>query len=169
MKFWILILLTVSLFVVSCGKKTVPTATPSNHKSHPMIQSIPPKKDSVKVVEKKVENDANEPVGDTVPPALVYSKVFTVVDSHGRLLMSQDKKPADVNPDWNGLNNIRSFTPNQAQTLASRFKTVPPRVIYVPAELAKKGRKGKYYIYNKKFWYWQKSDGLFYLDTNYYQ
>ncbi|WP_447639788.1 MULTISPECIES: hypothetical protein [Chitinophagaceae] len=164
----------VVLCLASCGRKTVPVATNNTHPNTlPQSKTDPrvgPKhqKDTVAVLAPvAVTADSS----DLAPaaPASVYTKTFTVVDSHGRLLLDPEKTPSDISPDWIALKGLRAFTPNQAQTLASRFNTVPPRVIYVPANLAKVGRKGTYYIYAQKFWYWKKDDGLFYLDTNYYQ
>jgi len=169
--FWCLALV---LFIVSCGRKTVPVETNANQS-----KVLPPSKTDTRVGKHQKDSvqAATKPMeakGDTVSIPVTtepnaYTKSFTVVDSHGRLLLDPDNMPTDIAPDWIALKNIRAFTPAQAQTMASRFNTVPPRVIYVPAHMAKSGRKGKYYIYSKKFWYWKKSDGLFYLDTNYYQ
>ncbi|PZP49210.1 MAG: hypothetical protein DI598_08430 [Pseudopedobacter saltans] len=169
--FWSMALLVV---LASCGKKTIPVASNTN-KPNVLPQSktdprVGPKhqKDSVEVYRPPVKTET-----DSTPPPVVsnnvYTKTFTVVDSHGRLLLDPEKTPADITPDWIALKGIRSFTPSQAQTMASRYNTVPPRVIYVPSGMEKTGRKGTYYIYSKKFWYWKKEDGLFYLDTNYYQ
>ncbi|MFT4202315.1 MAG: hypothetical protein QM610_00235 [Chitinophagaceae bacterium] len=165
------------MFLASCGKKTVPVASNSNSKPNTLPTSktnprVGPKhqKDSVTItVPMNVKGDTAVMTTNNEAPTNTYTKAFTVVDSHGRLLLSPDSIPPDVTPDWIALKNLRAFTPNQAQTMASRFSSVPPRVLYVPANLAKVGRKGTYYIYAKKFWYWKKDDGLFYLDTNYYQ
>jgi hypothetical protein len=62
----------------------------------------------------------------------------------------------------------RSFTPNQKKNLIYRYKAVPPMVLNVPESLAKTNAKGTYYVYKKKFWYWKKGDGYFYLDETYY-
>lgn len=66
------------------------------------------------------------------------------------------------------VTSARSFTPNQKKNLMYRFKTVPPRVLNVPASLAQQNANGSYYVYKGKFWYWKKSDGFYYLDENYY-
>lgn len=166
--------LAIAVCLVSCGRKTVPVASNTNG-SNTLPQSktdprVGPKhqKDSVALAP-PVEVKTDTAVATTSNTASVYTKSFTVVDSHGRLLLDPANSPSDISPDWIALKNLRAFTPNQAQTMASRFNIVPPRVIYVPANLTKTGRKGVYYIYARKFWYWKKDDGLFYLDTNYYQ
>ena len=162
------------VFLASCGKKTIPVASNTSKpnvlpqsKTDPRVAKH--QKDSVELyaLTKPTKTDSTPVVA--VPVNNEITKTFTVVDSHGRLLLDPEKTPSDITPDWIALKGIRSFTPAQAQTMASRFNMVPPRVIYVPAALAKTGRKGIYYIYNKKLWYWKKEDGLFYLDTNYYQ
>lgn len=163
--------MVTALFLASCGKKTIPTVSNTNRPN-----TLPQSKTDPRVGPKRTADTiavytppAKADTVATTPAAVVYAKTFTVVDSRGRVLLDPDKTPSDVSPDWIALKNLRAFTPAQAQTLASRFNTVPPRVIYVPASLAKIGKKGTYYIYSKKFWYWKKEDGLFYLDTNYYQ
>ena len=98
----------------------------------------------------------------------VYEKPITIVDNRGRIMITQDQLPDSVSTDLSALNAVRAFTPDQAKNLASRYNFIPPKVIYVPSSLAKKGRKGMYYIYNQKFWYWKKENGFFYLDANYY-
>ncbi|SDZ86896.1 hypothetical protein SAMN05192529_10354 [Arachidicoccus rhizosphaerae] len=93
-----------------------------------------------------------------------------VIDSRGNLMIDTLNLPPTVSHNLDSLNQaIRAFTPDQAKNLAFRFKQIPPRVLYVPDNLAKKGRKGYYYKYNDKFWYWKKDDGYFYLDENYYK
>lgn len=93
-----------------------------------------------------------------------------VIDSRGNLMIDSLNLPPTVSHNLDSLNqSIRAFTPDQAKNLAYRFKQIPPRVLFVPDNLAKKGRKGYYYKYNDKFWYWKKADGYFYLDENYYK
>lgn len=64
--------------------------------------------------------------------------------------------------------NARAFTPSQRKNLINRFKSVPPRVLYVPPGFVKSTSRGDYYILKNKFWYWKKADGYFYLDENYF-
>ena len=98
------------------------------------------------------------------------SEPAVVIDSRGHLMIDTLNLPPTVSHNLDSLNqSIRAFTPDQAKNLAYRFKQIPPRVLYVPDSLAKKGRKGFYYKYNNKFWYWKKADGYFYLDENYYK
>ncbi|MDB5231458.1 MAG: hypothetical protein JWN76_2263 [Chitinophagaceae bacterium] len=64
--------------------------------------------------------------------------------------------------------DARAFTNAQRKNLVGRFKTVPPRVLFVPSNYVKTSNRGEYYILKDKFWYWKKSDGYFYLDETYY-
>lgn len=102
--------------------------------------------------------------------ATYLSEPMIVIDSRGKLMMDTVNLPPTVSHNLDSLNQAtRAFTPNEAKNLAFRFKQIPPRVLFVPDNLAKKGRKGYYYKYNNKFWYWKKADGYFYLDENYYK
>lgn len=134
----------------------------------------------------KVVEDSYTPATDSVNAALADGAVsavdssasashflaepVVVIDSRGNLLIDTLNLPPTVSHNLDSLNQtIRAFTPDQAKNLAYRFKQIPPRVLFVPDNLAKKGRKGFYYKYNDKFWYWKKADGYFYLDENYYK
>ncbi len=107
----------------------------------------------------------------TPPPvhAPVVATALIVIDGYGKVLTPQSKLPADagVKADYPKL--ARSFTPNQITNLKFRYQTVPPRVLYVPDAYTLKSLRGTYCIYKKKFWYWKKDDGLFYLDETYYR
>ena len=96
-------------------------------------------------------------------------KVEILVDETGKIITSRSKLPAEIASKVDYKKITRSFTPDQRQNLIYRFKMVPPRVLFVPEKLASKSAKGTYCIYKKKFWYWKKEDGLFYLDETYYQ
>ena len=107
---------------------------------------------------------------DNATASNYLSAPVVVIDSRGNLMIDTLNLPPTVSHNLDSLNqSIRAFTPDQAKNLAFRFKQIPPRVLYVPDNLAKKGRKGYYYKYNDKFWYWKKDDGYFYLDENYYK
>ncbi|OIR08380.1 hypothetical protein GALL_95480 [mine drainage metagenome] len=92
-----------------------------------------------------------------------------VIDGYGRILTPQSKLPSNtgIKADYSKL--ARSFTPNQLTNLKYRYHTVPPRVLYVPDIYTLKSLRGIYCVYKKKFWYWKKEDGLFYLDETYYK
>lgn len=115
----------------------------------------------VKTEPEVTENPANS--SNALPLAMI------VIDGHGNVLTPKDKLPVDagINPDYSKI--ARSFTPRELANLKIRYKTVPPKVIYVPEIYAKKTARGTYAVYKKKFWYWKQEDGLFYLDKTYYE
>ncbi len=100
---------------------------------------------------------------------VVKTTPLVVIDGVGRVITPKSGLPADegIKADYTKLE--RSFTPEQKANLMARHKMIPPRVLYVPKEYSKTSLKGEYCIYKKKFWYWKKSDGLFYLDEVYYK
>ena len=92
-----------------------------------------------------------------------------VIDETGKIITSRDQLPDEIALKVDFKKITRSFTPAQRQNLIYRFKMVPPRVLFVPEQMASKTAKGYYCVYKKKFWYWKKEDGLYYLDETYYQ
>jgi hypothetical protein len=103
------------------------------------------------------------------PPAPLAPMALIVIDGYGKILTPQGRLPAEANIKANYPKMARSFTPNQITNLKYRYQTVPPKVLYVPEVYAIKSLRGTYCIYKKKFWYWKKEDGLFYLDETYYK
>ncbi len=105
-------------------------------------------------------------------PSLTVSPIHTpliVVDGYGRILTPKSKLPEDENINANYSKFAYPFSPNQIANLKFRFKTVPPKVLYIPKQYTLQSLRGTYCIYKKKFWYWKKEDGLFYLDETYYK
>ncbi len=147
--------LFAAILVVSCAKKTVPT-TSNNTTPNITVSS---------------DNSTATPV--TMPPTattrVATVNAMIVIDGNGRILTPKDKLPIEdnLNPDYGKI--ARAFTPSQRANLTLRYKTVPPKVIYAPEVFTSKSLKGTYIIYKKKFWYWKKEDGLFYLDETYYK
>ncbi len=145
--------LWVIMGLYSCGKRTIPSV------------SITPKVPipSTSITEPELSSAI------TVNPVTIYNNPLIVISEKGEIITTKDRLPEDIaaKVDYNQI--ARSFTPTQRANLISRFKIVPPRVIYVPAKLVQQPAKGFYCIYKKKFWYWRKPDGLFYLDETYYQ
>lgn len=145
-------------FFISCSKKSVPSkTTPEN------------KKDTVSLIKK---NDSGNVFADsaTADTAAVLStaRVMVIADGYGKLVTPQQNLPQDEGIKYNNLQLSKGFTTQQRANLQARYKTVPPRVLYVPQQYSLSSLKGNYYILKKKFWYWKKSDGLFYLDEKYY-
>lgn len=128
------------IILASCSKKT-----------HPSVRNNPP------------AGEAN------LPPAVRVPAPMIVIDDVGRVITSRDKLPADVASRVDYGRISRSYTPAQRQNLIYRYKMIPPRVLYVPTQLASKSAKGTYVVYKKKFYFWKKEDGLFHLDETYYQ
>ncbi|MDE1192598.1 MAG: hypothetical protein PW786_10740 [Arachidicoccus sp.] len=166
------------LILGSCGRKNVPqqTATPV----HPKV--APDRINQQQYIKKAVIINGNSGQGindtytnpnnnaNTATTANNLAEPVVVIDSHGMLKVDSLILPPDVSHNLDSLNQAtRAFTPDQAKNLAHRFNQIPPRVLLVPNNLAKKGVKGYYYKYQNKFWYWKKDDGYFYLDENYYQ
>lgn len=110
------------------------------------------------------------PANESAPttPVAIHTAMI-VVDGYGRILTPKSKLPADENINANYSKFAYPFSPNQIANLKFRYKTVPPKVLYIPKEYALQSLRGTYCIYKKKFWYWKKDDGLFYLDETYYK
>ncbi len=135
----LVVILSACLLLVACSRKTVPAKHNNTTTTNP-------------------------------PPVNAASgRAMIVIDGYGRVLTPHSQLPTDstVHPDYGKL--ARAFTPEQRTNLMYRFKTVPPRVLYVSGTYVQKSLRGTYCVYKKKFWYWKKADGLFYLDETYYQ
>lgn len=156
-----LVLLLAILLSAACHRNAAPQKT--TNKSITVTNSNA-------VVITTVPNTANTNTNNVpeTPPAKIIPAAMIVIDGYGRVLTPQAKLPNDPNikPDYSKIS--RAFTPQQMANLKARFKTIPPRVLYVPEAYAKKSYKGTYCIYKKTFWYWKKEDGLFYLDESDY-
>lgn len=151
------------LFFVACTRKTYPPKpTVIHHQAAPAgISGTPAVTSSI-----VSPNVTNTPT--VIPPVTSYT-AKVVIDGYGKILTPQDKLPPDENikPDYTKL--ARSFTPAELTNLRYRYHIVPPRVLYIPQQYILHSQKGNYCVYKKKFWYWQKEDGLFYLDETYYK
>ncbi|MFT4156216.1 hypothetical protein [Parafilimonas sp.] len=112
-----------------------------------------------------IDSTAKADSGTTV---ITAARVLVIADGYGRLITPQQNLPQDTGISYNNLQLSKGFTTQQRANMQARYKTIPPRVLYVPQQYARSSLKGSYYIYNNKFWYWKKSDGLFYLDEKYY-
>ncbi len=110
-----------------------------------------------------------EPGNLKAPAVTATATAKIVIDGYGKILTPQNKLPPDENikPDYTKM--ARAFTPNELTNLRFRYHAVPPRVLYVPRQYTLQSQRGTYCVYMKKFWYWQKEDGFFYLDETYYK
>ena len=105
-------------------------------------------------------------------PGRVYldpERPLVIIDGKGNLLVNKKELPAGASSSILQLGNARAFSPEQIKRLAYRFKTIPPKVLYVPPALTEKSPRGIYYVYQSRFWFWKQQDGYFYLDPNYYR
>ena len=105
---------------------------------------------------------------DSATTTTSSSLVMVIADGYGRLVTPKENLPQDAVVKYNNLQLSKGFTVQERANLQARYKMVLPRVLYVPQQYTSSSLKGVYYIYRKKFWYWKKSDGLFYLDQKYY-
>ncbi len=151
MKSWLYSLLFLLCIASACHRKTVASSS---------------RDESVKPLLSETEAAAGE--SSATAPVLA-TRAIIIVDSRGDFAVTDSTLPAGASKDILNPANARAYTPAQTKTLAYRFGKVPPRILYVPTSLAKKSAKGTYYVLEKKFWYWKKSNGYFYIDDNYFK
>lgn len=162
------LLFAVLLLIIGCGRKSVPQKT-NNVTVHSGTVVKAPEADKkitepVLIEKKKVENEKAVPKVEKKEALLP----MIVIDGMGNVITPKEKLPDSIaaKTDYRAIS--RAFTPNQRTNLIYRYKIVPPRILFVPENYIKTSARGKYVVYRKKFWYWQKDDGLFYLDETYY-
>ena len=150
-------LVIVSFVVItSCSRKTIPPAN-----TH--VVTTPSHSDTTANVPPAVNKDTL-----TAAPANSNAAVLVVSDANGKIIVSEGGLPPDAGVTFDYLQLSKGFTPQQKINLNTRYKMIPPRVLYVSKAYQLSSLRGVYYIYKKKFWYWKKKDGLFYLDEKYY-
>ncbi|MBL0883245.1 MAG: hypothetical protein IBJ16_07880 [Chitinophagaceae bacterium] len=159
----------VLLLVMSCGRKSVPQKT-NNVKvdAGPIVKQPELTKDNTEpALIKKSKVEKEESTETSIEKKEVLLPMI-VIDGMGNVITPKEKLPSEIasKADYRVLS--RAFTPNQRTNLIYRYKIVPPRILFVPENYIKTSARGKYIVYRKKFWYWQKEDGLFYLDETYY-
>ena len=166
MKKAFLLLFATSLFF-ACSRKTVPpkgnNATIVNGNSTTI--------DNNNVSNNTTNNNAAPVNADTATAAVrnVNTLSFIVVsDAYGKIVTPQDSLPADASVQFNQFELSKGFTAQKLINLKTRYKTIPPRVLYVNPQKQISSPRGTYYVLGKKFWYWKKKDGFFYLDDKYY-
>ena len=119
---------------------------------------------------KPLLDSADAANGVTTPTSPVpLPKPVIIVDAHGNFAVTEKDLPPDASKSILSSANARAYTPAELKTLSYRYKQIPPRILYVPTELQKKNTRGTYYVFAKKYWYWKKANGYFYLDENYYK
>lgn len=169
MKQFFLVLFFASLLVISCGRKSVPQKT-NNVTVHtgPIVKPTESDKSITEPALIKKSKSEKEEVTETKIEKKEALLPMIVIDGMGNVITPKEKLPEEIaaKADYRVLS--RAFTPNQRTNLIYRYKIVPPRILFVPESYIKTTARGKYVVYRKKFWYWQKEDGLFYLDETYY-
>lgn len=150
MKYCCYSLLFILVVATSCHRRMVASSSTNNGEVTPLL-------------------NGSEASGTPAAPAYIYSKPVIIVDARGDFAVTEATLPADAPKEILDPSNARAYTPAQTKTLAYRFGKVPPRILYVPSSLSKKSAKGTYYVLDKKFWYWKKSNGYFYIDDNYFK
>ena len=158
------LLFTSCLLFASCSKKTQPSR--SSRENTVSRNRDTPKSNDGTVIDPEL---TTSPTNITPPAVKNFSAPMVVIDAGGKIITSRENLPEDISERVKYSEIARAYTPVQKNNLIVRFKIVPPRVLFVPKELAKTSAKGSYIIYKKKFWYWKKEDGLFHLDDTYYQ
>ena len=151
-----------ALVVTACSKKTIPPATVKINTS----PNVPVRADTA-MSTNNIRIDSSKTAA-TVTSNWSASSFMVVSDGYGRIITPEKNLPPDAAVKFDYLQLSKGFTPQQQVNLKTRYKTIPPRVLFVAPEYQLSSGRGAYYIYMKKFWYWKKKDGLFYLDEKYY-
>ena len=165
-KYFLLILSSFTLF--ACSRKTVPqkgtngtivngnntTVTTTNNANNNNATNTP-------------ENNVTIDTLSSVSNANAVS-FLVITNGYGKIITQKDSLPADANVEFNTFQLSKGFSAQELSNLKARYKTIPPRVLYVNPENQQQSARGTFYVLGKKFWYWKKKDGLSYLDEKYY-
>jgi hypothetical protein len=161
MKTYLLLIVSICL-LFACSRKTIPAKTNNttiiNGNNPPVNNNIPANYDSGKTI----SADTSATVNNSVLAFIV------VTNGYGKIINGQDALPADANVEFNTFQLSKGFSAQELSNLKARYKTIPPRVLYVNPQNQQQSARGTFYVLGKKFWYWKKKDGLFYLDEKYY-
>lgn len=142
----------------ACSKKTIPSKTTNA----------------------TVIYDNNVPATNTDSSAVIITDTLSetknanavafliITNGYGKILNQKQALPADANVHFDEFQLSKGFSAQQLTNLKTRYKTIPPRVLYVSPQNQQSSARGTFYILGKKFWYWKKKDGFFYLDEKYY-
>ena len=166
-----LVVFTIAAFFVlaSCSKKTHPAITKTNRtpdRTIPNTTKTDKEPETTIVTELPVTGNTN-PIPEAAPP--LFTTPLIVIDEAGKVITPKENLPVELAEKVDYKKITRAFSLEQRKNLIYRFKMVPPRVLFVPENLASKSARGTYVVYKKKFWYWRKDDTLFHLDETYYQ
>jgi hypothetical protein len=158
-----LLLIVSCCMLFACSRKTVPAKT---NNANVIINNTP---ENNNMNNMPSINDSAEITTDSSAAANNAALAFIVVtDAYGKIINGQNTLPADADVHFDQLRLSKGFSAQQLSNLKARYKTIPPRVLYVNPQNEQKSARGTFYVLGKKFWYWKKKDGLFYLDEKYY-
>lgn len=172
MKLFLNILLIASVLAIGCSKKSRPTASDSstNKPSRTRTTASASKPKTVtQPVEPLLDSAEAASVPEVPAPTTSRARPIIIVNSRGQFAVSESDLPADASRSILDNSNARAYTPAETKNLGYRFGAIPPRILYVPQSLQKKSTRGTYYVLQKKYWYWKKANGYFYLDDTYYK
>lgn len=164
MKNFLLVLFCCVLFF-SCSHKTVPSKT--NNATVVTSNNTPTTTPNNNITNNNTKSSSTADTSSLVKNANSFS-FLVITNGYGKIITGQDILPQDANVHWDELQLSKGFSAQQLSNLKARYKTIPPRVLYVNPQYEQQSAKGTYYVLGKKFWYWKKKDGLFYLDEKYY-
>jgi hypothetical protein len=160
----------VIVAIIGCGRKSVPQKT--NHVKVHSTPAIKAPESTTIVTEPALIKKGKTEKEETTELKVEKKEEFVpmiVIDGMGNVITPKEKLPEEIAAKADYRELSRAFTPNQRTNLIYRYKIVPPRILFVPEHYIKTSARGKYVVYRKKFWYWQKENGLFYLDETYYK
>ncbi len=159
MKKCIYLLLSLSFFI-GCHRKNIPAKTNN--------ASVIYGNDSNINKEITTSDSTTLTKKDSVVIANSAASFLIVSNGYGKIITPQQLLPANSNIQYNAFQLSKGFSAQQLNNLKTRYSIIPPRVLYVNPANQLSSARGSYFILAKKFWYWKKADGLFYLDEKYY-
>jgi len=137
------------------GNNTKPVTATSNNNHHNVT------------INNNADSSSTADTSSAVNNANSFS-FLVVTNGYGKIITQKDSLPADANLQWDAFQLSKGFSAQELSNLKARYKIIPPRVLYVNPQDEQQSARGTYYVLGKKFWYWKKKDGLFYLDDKYY-
>ena len=128
-KYFLLILSSFTLF--ACSRKTVPqkgtngtivngnntTVTTTNNANNNNATNTP-------------ENNVTIDTSSSVSNANAVS-FLVITNGYGKIITQKDSLPADANIEFNTFQLSKGFSAQELSNLKARYKTIPPRVLYV--------------------------------------
>jgi hypothetical protein len=160
-KYFLLILSSFTLF--ACSRKTVPQKGTNGTIVNGNNTTVTTTNNATNTPENNVTIDTSSSVSNANAVSFLV-----ITNGYGKIITQKDSLPADANVEFNTFQLSKGFSAQELSNLKARYKTIPPRVLYVNPQNQQQSARGTFYVLGKKFWYWKKKDGLFYLDEKYY-